>query len=284
MLRLLKKLIRDEKGQVLPAVLGLLVLGGLIIAPSINYVSTCLNSSRMINAGIRGTYAADAGIEDALWSLAKGSPPPAQLSENLNQMSVEIETENNGYYTLYLGELIEPGKHNDYLDVDGEMVWDEEEEAYKYTINITWQAEPGAPDIKLQQVGARIPVGYSYQTGSAANFEENLSTDEPDELLDEQDAYMLNWVLSPPLPSISPSNPVRTQTFYITGEGNPEGHYAWVVANRTDVGAVGEIAGAYYQITATATSPEDGRTTAQIVADVVVGLDGTYILSWQVLN
>lgn len=284
MLRLLKKLIRSEKGQVLPAVLGLLVLGGLIIAPSINYISTCMNSSRMINAGVRGTYAADAGIEDVLWSLARGSPPPAQLSGTINQMNVAIQTENKGEYTLYLGELIEPGEHNDYLDVDGEMVWDEGANAYNYTITITWQADPGTPGIKLQQVGARIPVGYTYQEGSAADFEENLSTDEPSELLDAQGAYMLNWEFDSPYPTISASNPVRTQTFYITGGGNPEGHYAWVVANRSDIGAVGEVAGAYYQITATATRPEDGRTTAQIVAQVMVGLDETYILSWQIAN
>ena len=284
MLRLLKNLIRSEKGQVLPAVLGLLVLGGLIIAPSLNYISTCMNSSRMINAGVRGTYAADAGVEDTLWALARGSAPPAQLSETINQMNVAIQTENKGEYTLYLGELIEPGEHNDYLDVDGEMVWDEGANAYKYTITVTYQPESGAPDIKLQQVGARIPVGYIYQEESAAEFEENLSTDEPNEVLDAQGAYMLNWEFDPPYPSISPSNPVETQTFYITGEGNPECHYAWVVANRTDVGAVGEVAGAYYQITATATHPEDGRTTAQIIAGVMVGLDGIYILSWQIAN
>jgi len=284
MLRHLKQLVSSEKGQALPIVLALLILGGLTIVPSLGYITTSLKSSRMLVEGVRGVYAADAGVEDALWSLINGVPPSTQLSDNVNQMEVAIQTENKGDYTLYLGELIEPGEHVNYLDVDGEMVWDGGANAYNYTVSITWQADPGTPPIKLKEVGARIPIGYSYQSGSAANFPENLSTDEPDEILDAQGAYLLNWVLSSPLPNISENITVRTQTFYITGEGNQEGHYAWVVASRADIGEVGEIAGTYYQITATATRPEDGKTTAQIVVDIINELGTIYILSWQITN
>ena len=284
MLRHLKQLVSSEKGQALPIVLALLILGGLTIVPSLGYITTSLKSSRMLVEGVRGVYAADAGVEDALWSLINEVPPSTQLSDNVNQMEVAIQTENKGDYTLYLGELIEPGEHVNYLDVDGEMVWDGGANAYNYTVSITWQADPGIPPIKLKEVGARIPIGYSYQSGSAANFPENLSTDEPDEILDAQGAYLLNWVLSSPLPNISENITVQTQTFYITGEGNQEGHYAWVVASRDDVGEVGEIAGTYYQITATATRPEDGKTTAQIVVDIINEMGTIYILSWQITN
>jgi len=284
MLRHLKQLVSSEKGQALPIVLALLILGGLTIVPSLGYITTSLKSSRMLVEGVRGVYAADAGVEDALWSLINEVPPSTQLSDNVNQMEVAIQTENKGDYTLYLGELIEPGEHVHYLDVFGEMVWDGGASAYNYTISITWQADPGSPPIKLKEVGARIPIGYSYQSGSAANFPENLSTDEPDEILDAQGAYLLNWVLSSPLPNISENITVQTQTFYITGEGNQEGHYAWVVASRADIGEVGEIAGTYYQITATATRPEDGKTTAQIVADIINEMGTIYILSWQIAN
>ncbi len=285
MVRLLQQMISSEKGQALPIVLALLVIGGLTIIPSLGYATTSLKSSRMLGESVRGAYAADAGVEDTLWSLSNGMSPSTQLSDNVNQMEVAIQTENKGDYTLYLGELIEPGGHSDYLDVVGEMVWDGGANAYNYTITITWQADPGEPDIKLREVGARIPVGYSYQAGSAANFTENLSTDEPDETLDTLGAYLLNWELSPPLPSISEDNPVRTQTFYITGEGSQEGHYAWVVANREDIGAVGEITGTSYEITATATHPGNGETTARIVADVMIDEEGIiHIMSWQISN
>jgi len=281
MVRLLKQMISSEKGQVLPLVLALLVFGGLVIAPTLSYATTSLKSTRILEEGVNGVYAADAGIENTLWCLENGISPSQQLPENINQMQVAIQTEEKGIYTIYLGELIQPGEHNEYLGVDGEMMWDEEAEAYKYTITVTWQAETGTPVIHLEGIGARLPVGYSYQSGSAASFVDNLSTDEPDETVDAFGAYLLNWEFGLPKPSVSESNPVQTQTFYITGTGSQEGDYTWVVASRDDIGAIGEITGTIYRITATATRSGDGRTTAKIVADLMMA-ETTYILSWQV--
>ena len=284
MFKFCKKIIKGEIGQALPITLALLVIGGLTVVPSLNLVFTSAKTSLMLEAGIKGTYAADAGVEDTLWSLANGQSPPTQLPDNINAMQVDIQTVNEGAYTLYLGEFIEPGEHSDYLDVTGNMTWDAGADAYKYTITITWQPDSGAPTIHLEGVGARIPVGYSYQTGSAANFTENLSTDEPDETLDSQGAYLLNWELSPPHPEVSEADPVKTQIFYITGSGDQGGHYAWVVANRVDIGAVGEINGTFYEITATAVHPENNRTTARIVVNVILDGENTHIISWQIYN
>jgi len=285
MLKILKQILSSEKGQALPAVLGLLVFGGLVIVPSLNYATASLNASQILREGINGVYAADAGVEDALWCLGRGVSPSQQLPENINQMEVTIQTEEKGTYTLYLGELIQPSEHSDYLDVDGEMVWDDGAEAYKYTITVTWQPESGLPTIHLVEVGVSLPVGYEYRDYSSAEFPENLSTDDDTELtktLDTSGAWLLNWDLKSSNPSVSEEEPVRTQTFYITGEEEQEGHYAWVVANRNDIGAVGEITGTSYRITATASRPTDNVTTARIVADVMIGGGTTYILSWQI--
>jgi len=283
-LRVLKQIISSEKGQALPIVLALLVIGGLTIVPSLNHTFTGLNSSRMLEDSVKGVYAADAGVEDVLWSLANEVPAPTQLSQNINQLEVDILTEEKGIYTIYLGELVEPGEHFDYLDIVGDLAWDEEAQAYKYTITVTWLPTSGEPVIHLDQVGARIPIGYSYQTGSAADFEDNLSTDEPDEILDVLGAYLLNWEFEPPKPDVSQADPVETQTFYITGDGELENYYTWIVANRDDIGAVGEITGGSYRITATATRPENNETAARIVAEAMTADETVYVLSWQVLN
>ncbi len=282
MVRLLKQFLSSEKGQALPIVLALLAVGGLTIAVSLDYATTSLKGGRILEEHMKGVYAAGAGVERVLWSLGYGISPPTQLPENINQMAVNMQTEEKGTYTLYLGELVQPGVHFDYLDIDGDMVWDEEAEAYKYTITITWQPDSGEPVIHLMEVGARLPVGCGYQSGSAASFVDNLSTGEPDEMVDTLEVCMLNWELGLPRPSVSEDNPVQTQTFYLTGEESQGGDYAWVVAARDDIGAVGEISGTSYKIWATATRSGDGRTTAKIVADVMIGDGTTHILSWQV--
>ena len=282
MIKLFKKL-GSERGQVLPLVLAFLAIGSLTIVPSLNYVTSNLNSSRSLNSAMKGTYAADAGIENTLWSLARSIAPPAQLT-GVNNMSVSIQTENKGTYTLYFGELIEPGVHNEYLDIQGQIVWDDTVGLYKYTITVTWLPNEGEPVIHLDSIGARLPLNYSYVEGSAADFGNNLSEDEPEIVLDSLGVEMVNWDFGTPMPSVSEHDPSATQTFYITGTDEQQGEYTWVVANRTDVGAVGEFSGGLYRITSVARRVEDNRLTARIVADVLINTEDTFVLSWQTVN
>jgi hypothetical protein len=284
MIRLLKRIIKSEAGQALPIVLALLVLGGLAIIPSLNYISTSLESGRSLKTGIKGIYAADAGIENVLWCLENSTTPVTELSETINQGNVSIETIDHGPFTLYFGELVQMGVHGEYLSVHGEIEWDGGAGAYKYTITVTWEPGGGTPTIHLVEVGARLPLGYSYQEGSAAEFGDNLSEDEPDETYDAEGAQLINWVFGTPLPSVSSSNPVEKQQFYLEGSGELDGDYAWVVANREDIGAVGEISGTLYTITATATDAATSQTTAQIVADIIEDSGITYVIQWQVSN
>ena len=58
-----------ELGYALPAVLIMLLLGGLIIVPSLSLLSTSLNKNRVIDEEDISVYAADAGIQYAMWHL-----------------------------------------------------------------------------------------------------------------------------------------------------------------------------------------------------------------------
>ena len=290
MKRRLIKAIKSESGQALPIVLILLVLGGLLIAPCLSYAATGLNAGRAIEENVNGLYAADAGIEHALWSIKNDAVPAQQPyplpEENINQMQVAIQTDSIGTYTLYFGDIIvvdersQGQEHWKWLTVEGEMVLvDEELQAYKYTITVTRQPEAEG-NIYLTEVGVRLPVGYSYQSGSAAG----MSPLDPDPI--EQDAagaYMISWKFDnnpntppytpePELLHDDPESWVATQTFYVTdvtGEGELEGDYTWVVAKRNDIGTVGEVIGELYRITATATNPEDSEITAIVMADAM---------------
>src|SRR4030042_689068 len=100
-MKLLKRMIKGEAGQALPMALVLLVLGGLLIVPILSFMTTNLTAHRMVDVKTSATYAADAGIQDALWKLGNGVEPFADnasyvLTENgnpviLNGMTVTVE-------------------------------------------------------------------------------------------------------------------------------------------------------------------------------------------------
>ncbi len=291
MVKFLKKFLSNQKGQALPMVLCVLAIGGLTIAMSLNYSTTALNGSRIVRQSLNGIYAAGAGVEHVLWALKYGQPLSTNLTENINGMTVNMAPVHMGLYTLVQGELLwidRENVHPEYVDVNTQMV--PEGERYKYTITVTWQ--PAATGgINLIEIGARIPTGYVYDD-SATIASENASG--PDNINfvkstfhQSTDNLSVWWHWFPPgqAPTIHHNNKILWLSFYLTGTGSPEGDYAWVWAARSDVGLVGEITGERYQITATATRPEDGRTTGRIVADVIRETGGTvYISSWQVNN
>lgn len=284
MIRLWRQIIKGEKGQALPIVLAFLVLGGFVIVPLLNNASTSINASRGIEENVRSIYAAEAGVEQALWSIRNSVPPLGQLPENVNRMQVTIDTDNKGPYTLaYYDIIIESEEHADWIFISGDMV--PEGEVYKYTITVSLNLEKTTSTVHLEEVGVRLPVGYEYVTDSAADFtDNNLSIDEPSDTLDYADAHMLSWELPPPRPSVSSTEPTQYQRFYVDGEGEVQGDYTWIKAAEKDIATVGEVTGNLYRITATATSLQDSEIEARIIADFIhdEGTGETRIIYWQV--
>ena len=89
-----KKLKRGEKGQALIIVVILLAIGGLIIAPLLNFMSAGLVSGQVYEVKMEALYAADAGIEYACWKLFNGETPqggqPFCDMTDINGMDVEV--------------------------------------------------------------------------------------------------------------------------------------------------------------------------------------------------
>jgi len=285
-------MVRGQKGQALPIVLVLLVLGGLLIVPTLSYASTSLKGYQVTETKTRGIYASDSGVEDALWQLKSTgtiSPSSYALSENVNLMDVTVETEKTGKYVLYFGEFIEENKpQGDWLTVDGELdttpIWDDEIEdyKYKYTITVTWHS--GGETIHLAEVGGRLPLGCSYSNGSAALFDDNICTeDEPylERQIDDNDAQMLNWKLTAPYPGVYlQEGETRTQQFYVTGNQEDENDYGWAVAHVAHGTYYSEIGGCLYIITATAKL--NGECKAQAVTYVIYDGENPHIITYQI--
>lgn len=283
MKRFLKHLITDEKGLSLPIILIVLLIGGLLIAPSLNYAGTCLRSVRSEKSIVKGIFAADAGIENAIWYL-KSTPLPTSLPlpQNINGLAVTVQNVDKGSYVFYQGQYVYFNKkhdHPEWVIMSSTIAWDAGADAYKYTISLT-KSENASGIIRLENVGALLPGNYTYKAGSAASFPSNLSTEVPTHTLTGVGAHMVDWSLPPAGVKEIILEGTRTQIFYILGTGDLADYCCWAAAVRQDVGEVSELRGDFYQITATA---KEGTTTiASVTADVMKNASGVFITSWRI--
>jgi hypothetical protein len=65
----MKGLVKGQKGQALVAALILLVVGGLILTPLLGLMGTGIKSGQVFEQKVDEVYAADAGVEDAMWHI-----------------------------------------------------------------------------------------------------------------------------------------------------------------------------------------------------------------------
>ena len=104
-----KRAIRDQEGNVLILVLVVLVVGGLILTPLLGLMGTGLVAGQVYEKKTAELYAADAGVEDAIWKIQHpgetglpytcGDPPWSYDYEtsDVNDKQVHV-------YIDYLGE------------------------------------------------------------------------------------------------------------------------------------------------------------------------------------
>jgi hypothetical protein len=70
LLKTMKRKLKDEAGQVLPMALILLVLGGLLVVPTLSFMTTNLTANMAVDQANLRLYAADAGIQYAFQQFA----------------------------------------------------------------------------------------------------------------------------------------------------------------------------------------------------------------------
>jgi hypothetical protein len=68
-MKIMKRLIRDEKGQVMVLAVILLLVGGLLVSSLLSYMGNGLLNGRVYEKRTAELYAADAGVEDAVWKI-----------------------------------------------------------------------------------------------------------------------------------------------------------------------------------------------------------------------
>jgi Tfp pilus assembly protein PilX len=96
-----RRAIRDEKGAALALVLVLLVVGGLILTPLLGLMTTGLMSGQVYEKKTAELYAADAGVEDAVWRIQADNlrfgtnnwSDPWHLTVNGKNVTVQVRRE-----------------------------------------------------------------------------------------------------------------------------------------------------------------------------------------------
>ena len=276
MINALKRFIKKENGLSLPIVIGAFAFGSILLIPCLHYASTSLLSIRNQENETRGILAADAGIEDVLWSIQNGQTIRTALPQNINNMSVTMQTVGEGVYVLYRGDLVPATEHSYYvLMASGNIEWDADINAYKFTIYVTKTGD-ATGEVKLQDIGALLPLNYTYMPNSAALVAGNLSMAEPTTSM-LGSANMVDWTW--PNPGLTFTG-TRTQSFYITGTGELENYYAWAQAIRNDVDRVSEFSGNIYEITATASN--GSNVVSSVTAKVIKTSSYVRMLSWRI--
>ena len=92
----MKGVIKDEKGAALALALVLLVVGGLVLAPLLGLMGTGLLAGQVYEEKMDLYYAADAGVEDAIWKIHGDVPDsypyvyPEPLVVNDNSVDITI--------------------------------------------------------------------------------------------------------------------------------------------------------------------------------------------------
>ena len=93
---MMKRLLSDEKGQALPLALITLAMGALLVGGFLSSTSTNLIASRVFGQSLPGQYAADAGVEDAIWNLRYGDFATTVLTKLADSVSYSLTEPING--------------------------------------------------------------------------------------------------------------------------------------------------------------------------------------------
>jgi hypothetical protein len=178
MKRTFNKLIRGEKGQALLIVLVLMLVGGLIIAPLLSHIGTGLKTGKEVyEEKMYRLYAADAGIEDALWQVKNEKLPSSynpydysgeydySLSSKVNDKDVNITIKNDWMPKDITApdagtakQIIEQGK----LLIVGGLSGTS---ATQYQIKLIYYyggSDSTGANLKVQNIGIWLPPGFHY--------------------------------------------------------------------------------------------------------------------------
>lgn len=274
MINWFSRLRKGEEGAALLVVLVMMTVGSLLIVPTLNFVSTSVQTGEVFEEKLEALYAAEAGVEDALWVMVNDKPssfPHSFELTSINGMTVSVVID--AVSAIAGQDVGTGGVHDDYLIITKSAVYNEG--IYDYTLTIT---NDGTGNVKVEMILIDFPPGLDYVLDSTGG---DLYNDNPTVVGDSNTGITLFWEFIPPYPTI-PDGTTRVHTFQLSSPteiSGSEGH-GCVRATRQDVGTVWDSDSHPYSITAQAMD-----TTDTVVATIRTGFWEAGVISitcWQV--
>jgi hypothetical protein len=267
-----KRLIIDENGAVMMVAMVLLIVGALIFTPLLGLMGTGLMSGQVYEETMHGLYAADAGVEDALWQIKNDQVAVIfpqydaydyyeqwgyNLTEDVNDKPVGVTIQNvwiplgisvPDAYTAR--QIIEEGK----VIITGSPAL---VGSSKYEIKIGYDPCGGIPAVKT--IGIWLPACFDYDGDCSLEDEDYYS--EP-VVTPYKGGCAVVWSFSP---FVSLAEFADSFTFRYSG---PQGQIPSAALSWIDTTWSGIIPGYtwdadvnVYKITSTATDPDTGGET-----------------------
>jgi len=278
-----------ESGQALPLVLILLLLGSLMLPPLLAYTSGALKAASAVEARMLELYAADSGIEDAVYKLMNGgvsestyfldNEVPLGVPDIINGTQVEVTTASRWLLEGLEDTANGATPHQEWA-VAGRLVGPN-----TYAISATYDGSAGI--MRVNRIGAWLPRPYEYMPDSTYG---DLSSpgDEPDEVFSISGGTALKWDLKPP--ATFPMGLATTKWFYfeirpsIPAGRVPEwlGDFAWITTTRQDIAMAWDPDATKWRVTARAIDPSTGSVLTEVRCTVNQKDDEVALASWEV--
>jgi len=152
-MRLLKRINKKESGQAFILALIFLMAGALVLPPLLGFMGTGLKAGRLYEGKMDGVYAADAGVEDAIYKIISdnasldglddGESYSYSLPGTVNDLQVDVTITKLSLIQGILGEdeykMNQPHENWVQFDVPPEEIIRNYDEGWvEYTCNITF--------------------------------------------------------------------------------------------------------------------------------------------------
>jgi len=259
--------LKNESGQgALIAVLVLLVIGSIMLPPLMGLIGTGLRAGQLHEEKMQSYYAADAGVEDALWQIKYdevedlvsgynqyefGVPYPYPDPLSINNNSVDVSIENIWIPEDYISTP-SASEAQEIVDDQTLVVTGRATSSTEYQIKIVYNYqeledyEDIYQDLEIDSIGIWLPQGFNYIQGSS-NLEDDGELDPPYLCEPSVQPYksgeavvwdFSNGALFTNFPGVAPLGyPLVssiTFEFSSTSGQNPDSALSWVITDDVD--------------------------------------------------